>query len=238
MNWIRPECFDPARIGALSTTRHGGISQGPPASLNLGVNNGDDPERVAHNRRRVAAQAGGEVCWLNQVHGREVIHLDDWHEGVAADAAWTDRPGRVAVVQTADCLPVLIAHRAGRAVAAVHAGWRGLAAGIVERTIVSLGQPRNELIAWIGPSICGRCYQVGDEVRAALVARHPGFGDHFLADGERWRADLKAIARHELAAHGVSVHDSGRCTMGEPEHFYSFRRDGTTGNLASLIWIN
>lgn len=237
MKVIRPDWRAGKRVGAFTTTRHGGVSQGRLASLNLGVRNGDDPECVAENRRRVAQQVPAEPCWLEQEHGCRVIHLDDWHEGMVADAAWTDLPGRVAVVQTADCLPILLACRDKQAVAAVHAGWRGLAAGIVGETLAAMSGVGSSPVAWIGPSVCGHCYQVGDDVREAFVASDPRQARHFRPDGERWRGDLKAIAADELTRSGAEVHDCRRCTMCEPETFYSFRRDGVTGNLASLIWL-
>ncbi|MFW5926784.1 MAG: peptidoglycan editing factor PgeF [Wenzhouxiangella sp.] len=237
MKLIRPDWSPGIDVGAFSTTRHGGVSRGRLAGLNLGVRNGDDAACVAENRARLRRFLPADPCWLDQVHGCRVIHLDEWHEGVVADAAWSDRPGQVAVVQTADCLPILLVRRGRPAVAAIHAGWRGLAAGIIAETLAAMSGAGDLPIAWIGPSVCARCYQVGGEVREAFVAVDEEFDRHFQADGDRWRADLKAIAAAQLSWLGAEVHDCGRCTMCEPRNFYSFRRDGPTGNLASLIWL-
>ncbi len=166
-----------------------------------------------------------------------MIHLDGWRDGVEADAAWTDRPGQIAVVLTADCLPVLLADEHGTVVAAVHAGWKGLAAGILERAIEALPTVGGQLYAWIGPGICANCYQVGDDVREALTATDPEAGVAFRRDGLRWRADLKRLASSRLQRHGVLTLDSGRCTHCDKDRFFSFRRDGVTGRMASLIWL-
>ena len=167
-----------------------------------------------------------------------MIHLDGWRDGVEADAAWTDRPGQIAVVLTADCLPVLLADEHGTVVAAVHAGWKGLAAGILERAIEALPTVGGQLYAWIGPGICANCYQVGDDVREALTATDPEAGVAFRRDGPRWRADLKRLASTRLRRHGALVLDSGRCTHCEKDEFFSFRRDGVTGRMASVIWLD
>ena len=237
MRLLRPDWPVAGRVGAFVTTRHGGVSQGPWATFNLGLNSGDEPAHVQHNRGYLQDQVPSEPAWLNQVHGSDIVHLDDWHAGIAVDGAWTDRPGQVAVVLTADCLPVLLADEAGHVVAAVHAGWRGLAAGILEHAVETLPVASDTLHAWIGPAICGDCYQVGDDVREAMLACDPAAAGAFRPDGDRWRADLKALAAARLARHRVHVHDAGRCTHGEPESFYSFRRDGVTGRMASLIWL-
>ncbi len=237
MKPIRPDWPIAARVQAFTTTRSGGVSDGPWATLNLGINSGDEVTRVQQNRRRLSAGMPHDPAWLNQVHGTDIIHLDDWHEGVAADGAWTDRPGQVAVVLTADCLPVLMADEVGGVVAAIHAGWRGLATGILERSVDTLPVAGQALHAWIGPSICGDCYQVGDDVRNSMLADDPAAADAFRPDGDRWRADLKSIAAARIARRGVSVHDAGRCTFCESDTFYSYRRDRTTGRMASVIWL-
>lgn len=179
-----------------------------------------------------------EPRWLKQVHGSRVIHLADWRPEIEADAAWTDRPDEVVVIQTADCLPILLADRYANVVAGVHGGWRSLAGGVITETLSALPVDGSELVAWIGPGICGRCYQVGSEVREAFRAVDPALLEAFAPDGDRWRADLKWIAAQQLRESGVEVFDCGRCTFEEPEDFYSFRRDGKTGRMASVIWRN
>jgi polyphenol oxidase len=237
MRLLRPDWPVAERVAAFATTRHGGVSEGAWASFNLGLNCGDEAANVQRNRHLLQAGLPAEPAWLRQVHGSNVVHLDDWHEGISADAAWTNRPGQVAVVLTADCLPVLLADEAGSVAAAVHAGWRGLAAGILERAVSALPVPGESLHAWIGPAICSACYQVGDDVRDALLALDPAAKRAFQPDGDRWRADLKSLAAARLACAGVCVHDAGRCSCCEADSFYSYRRDGSTGRMASVIWL-
>lgn len=225
------------RVRAFTTTRSGGVSEGPWATFNLGSGSGDVPADVGENRRRLRAELPAEPQWLNQVHGTDIVHLDDWRAGHVADAAWTDRPGQVAAILTADCLPVLLADEAGSVVAAVHAGWRGLAGGILESMVGTLPVVASSLHAWIGPSICQSCYQVGDDVRDAMLAGNADAAGAFRPDGDRWRADLKSLAATRLTRYRVYVHDAGRCTHCEPDAFFSYRRDGTTGRIGSLIWL-
>ncbi len=225
---------------ALSTTRHGGVSHGPFASCNLGTSTDDSPEAITANRRRLEQCLPASPCWLKQVHGVNVIHLDDWQPGVSADAAWTDRPGQVAIILTADCLPILLAADDGRLVAAIHAGWRGLAAGIIERTISQLPVAGAEIHAWIGPGISQPHYEVDQSVRSVFARRSSGHEQAFRRNArDRYQADLKQIARLELQAAGLTrVMDSGLCTAGDPERFYSHRRDqARTGRQATLVWL-
>lgn len=236
MKVVEPDWPFGDRPGAFATTRHGGVSEGPYASMNIGVNSGDDRQAVAANRDRLGAELPAQPCWLRQVHGTRVIHLADWHPDVAADAAWTDRPGEVVVIQAADCLPILLAGRTDALVAGVHGGWRSLAGGIIDETLSALPVRGADLCAWIGPGICGRCYQVGDDVRAAFLAIDPELERAFEADGERWRADLKHIAAHQLGEAGVEVFDCRRCSYEETDTFYSFRREGQTGRMATVAW--
>src|SRR6056297_2704632 len=221
-------------VRAFSTTRLGGASAAPFDSFNLGSACGDDAARVAENRRTLRRALPDEPGWLKQVHGDRVIHLDDWHEGVAADAAWTDRPGQVAAVLTADCLPILVADRAGTCVAAIHAGWRGLAAGVIGQCIRALPAPPENLVAWLGPRICQAHYEVGEDVRGAYA----GAADAFEPSREgHWLADLPAIAEMQLDAAGVGeFHDSCACTA-EGSRFFSYRRDQETGRMAAVIWL-
>lgn len=231
----------PATVGALMSTRAGGVSAAPYDSLNLGSAVGDDPEAVAENRRRFAAVTGAEAVWMMQVHGCRVIRLG--HDGdLTADAAWTDEPGRACVVQVADCLPVLLARRDGRAVGAAHAGWRGLAGGVLEATVAALcdgsGCAPADLVAWLGPCIGPREFEVGADVLAAF----PEGASHFVSrprpDGSpRWRADLPALARGRLQAAGVAAVAGGTwCTVEDRSRFFSYRRDGVTGRLAAAVW--
>lgn len=237
MKVVEPDWPLDARIGAFATTRHGGVSAGAWASMNIGTNSGDDPGAVAANRERLAAELPAEPRWLRQVHGSRVIHLADWQPEIEADAAWTDRPGEVVVIQTADCLPILLADRNATIVAGVHGGWRSLAGGIIAETLSALPVDGSELVAWIGPGICGRCYQVGGEVREAFREIDPALLEAFEPDGDRWRADLKWIAAHQLGESGVEVFDCGRCTFEEAGDFCSFRRDGKSGRMAAVIWL-
>ena len=238
--WIRPVWNVPDKVGALATTRHGGISRGAFESFNLGFSTGDDARAVNVNRQRLEHVLPGRACWLNQVHGTDMIHLDDWRPGVRADAAWTDRPGQGAAILTADCLPILLAADDGRLVGAVHAGWRGLAAGIIGQVVGALPIAPDRLCAWIGPGISQSHYEVDEPVRLAFVQQSAHHEVAFSANARgRFQADLKRIANTELRSAGVArVIDSGHCTAGDPGRFYSFRRDqGRTGRQATLIWL-
>lgn len=224
-----------APVRGFCTTRAGGASQAPYNSLNLGAACGDDPADVAENRARLDSMLPAPPRWLRQVHGNRVIHLDDWFDGVEADAAWTDRPGQVAAVLTADCLPILVADAEGRCVAAIHAGWRGLAAGVIARCIEALPTEPGRLTAWIGPRICAAHYEVGTEVRDALDREGQAFEPTRKG---HWAADLACIAEARLNDSGVGgVIDSKVCTA-EGKRFFSYRRDKRTGRMASVIWID
>lgn len=225
--------FEPP-VRGFCTTRFGGSSAPPFDSFNLGAACGDDLAQVAENRRLLCRKLPAKPCWLKQVHGNRVIHLDHWHEGTAADAAWTDRPGQVAVVLAADCLPLLVADREGECVAAIHAGWRGLAAGVISQCIGVLPVPPENLVAWIAPRICREHYEVGKEVRRAF----PGAADAFTVSREgHWLADLPAVAGLQLRDAGVvEIRDSCICTA-EGSQFFSYRRDHRTGRMATAVWI-
>jgi YfiH family protein len=257
--WVEPEWPAPAGVRALSTFRSGGVSAAPYASLNLGGHVGDLPEAVAENRRRLRAAAGlpAEPWWLTQVHGTNVIDLDAAADLVAAadldaaanrdasgpvgpaDAAFTRRRGRVCAILTADCLPILLAADSEDLVAAAHAGWRGLAGGVIEATVKALPVAPEKLIAWLGPAIGPGHFEVGAEVRAALLAGDSGADTAFAANArERYMADLSALARRRLAALGVGrIYGGGRCTYAERDRYFSHRRDGMTGRQATLIWL-
>lgn len=239
LSLLRPDWPAPANVRAAVSTRIGGVSVGPYASLNLGGHVGDDPTAVAENRRRFfeAAELAQAPGWLNQVHGCGVVSASA-QDGITADACWSQTPGMPCAVMTADCLPVLFADRDGTCVAAAHAGWRGLADGVLEATVAALPVPASQLMAWMGPAIGPQAFQVGDEVRAAFVAHAAEDAAAFIADGARWRADLFALARARLARCGITaVYGGGRCTVSEPEQFFSHRRDGVSGRFASVIQL-
>jgi hypothetical protein len=234
------------------STRHGGVSTGPWASLNLGGACGDDPSAVARNRERFARSLGARPVWLRQVHGTTVLCLDDYPAGAdlpPADASWTQQAGVACAVLVADCMPVLMAARDGRAVAAAHAGWRGLAAGVLEATIAALrqgaGVEADQLQVWLGPCIGPQAFEVGADVLEGFGESPPQadaalFRPRPRPDGSaRWLADLPTLAARRLQAAGVpgrAIHRSERCTVQEPSDFFSFRRDGTTGRQAAAIW--
>ncbi len=236
---LRPDWPAPANVRAAVSTRQGGVSQGAYGSLNLGSHVGDDPVAVAENRRRFTSAMGlaQAPVWLDQVHGCTAVPAG----GAAtaqADACWTHRSGVACAVLTADCLPVLFADRAGRHVAAAHAGWRGLAAGVLESIIAALPVPASQLMAWLGPCIGPSAFQVGSEVRAAFVAQAAEDAVAFQPDGERWRADLYQLARARLARAGVSaVYGGGFCTVSDAGRFFSHRREAPSGRFASAIWL-
>lgn len=238
-DWIVPDWPAPESVRALVTTRTGGVSAGPYASMNLATHVGDDPAAVAENRRRLRAHLPGEPLWLNQVHGSAVVDAAASAPGVDADAAFAREKHVVCVVQTADCLPILLCNEDGTAVAAVHGGWRGLAAGVIEAALQALPTPPEKLLAWLGPAIGPQAFEVGPEVREVFVAHAPDAAQAFAARGTgKWLADLYLLARQRLRDSGVArVYGGGCCTFGEATRFYSFRRDGATGRMAALIWM-
>jgi YfiH family protein len=239
-DWIIPDWPAPARVGSLVTPRRGGVSIGVFASLNLGDHVGDDPAAVAANRELVCRRIGAQPVWLRQVHGARVIDAAD-NAGPhlpEADAAFARQAGIACAVMTADCLPVLLCDAGGTVVAAAHAGWRGLLAGVIEATVEAMETPCRDVLAWLGPAIGPQVFEVGGEVRAALVAADPEAAEAFRPSGGRWLADLYLLARQRLARRGVTrVFGGGFCTVSETERFYSYRRDGQTGRMASLIWL-
>ncbi|HZX30235.1 MAG TPA: peptidoglycan editing factor PgeF [Rhodocyclaceae bacterium] len=236
---IFPNWPAPPGVRAVQTTRKGGISAVPYDSLNLGDHVGDDPGAVEANRRRLAEIVLAEPVWLKQVHGVMVADADDAVAGCEADAAVSRRPGRACVVMTADCLPVLLCDRAGTVVAAAHAGWRGLAAGVIEATVAAMGRPGDELLAWLGPAIGPDAFEVGDEVRAAFVAHDPLAAAAFVPGAPgKWLADICLLARQRLVALGIhDVWGGGQCTVADSDRFFSYRRDGVTGRMGTFIWL-
>lgn len=241
-SWIIPDWPAPARVRAFATTREGGVSEGEYASLNLGTRSGDDPARVAANRQAVRAHLPSSPCWLSQVHGSAVADLDAVAEGASliADAAATSVAGRVAVVLTADCLPVFLCRGDGARVAVAHAGWRGLAAGVLENAVSSLADEPQRVLAWLGPAIGPGAYEVGPEVREAFVRVHREAQDAFEPRGEgKFMADLYALARMRLAKAGVKrVSGGGFCTRTEDARFFSYRREPRSGRQGAFIWID
>ncbi|MCL4780477.1 MAG: peptidoglycan editing factor PgeF [Gammaproteobacteria bacterium] len=245
LDLIRPDWPAPPAVRAFATTRSGGCSEGTWAALNLGTHVGDDPAAVQDNRRRLrqALELPAEPLWLQQVHGTAVADADAAAFPATADAIVARRAGQACVVMTADCLPVLFCNDAGTRIAAAHAGWRGLAAGVLEATVAALvqdGAPAATLMAWIGPAISAPAYEVGAEVRAAILAVDPAADSAFTANARgRWQLDLVAIARRRLAAVGVPrVYGGNLCTASDPARFFSHRRDGNCGRQATLICID
>ena len=236
---IQPDWPAPARVKSLMTTRSGGSSQAPWTSLNLGDHVGDDPLNVAANRARLRRQLPAGPGWLRQVHSARVVELGREPEP-EADASFTRESGQVCAVLTADCLPVLLCDRAGSVVAAAHAGWRGLAGGVLEATVAAMQVPPEGILAWMGAAIGPQAFEVGDEVREAFVAQHPQAAAAFVSQPTpgKWLADIYHLARIRLAHAGVqAIHGGGRCTFSEADSFFSYRRDGVTGRMAALIWL-
>lgn len=237
--WIVPGWPAPANVRALTTTRAGGVSVGRYASLNLGDHVGDDPAAVAQNRAVLRASLPAEPLWLNQVHGIAVARVGEATGVPEADAAVAREPGAVCAVMTADCLPVLLCDRRGTVVGAAHAGWRGLAAGVIEATVAAMAIDPAGLMAWLGPAIGPQAFEVGDEVRETFMQHDPAAGQAFAPHGEgKWLADIYLLARQRLAALGVTdVFGGDFCTFSDSARFYSYRRDGATGRMATLIWL-
>jgi YfiH family protein len=234
--------FPRSGIRAITTTRQGGVSTGAFDSWNLAEHVGDASDAVAENRRRLLAPLPEalRICWLKQVHGTRVVHAAD---GLAeeADAAWSDDPAWACAVMTADCLPVVFAANDGSCVAAAHAGWRGLAAGVLSATLDALPVAADDVSVWLGPAIGPSAFEVGGEVREAFLE---SLGDSASAcftpqpAADKWLCDLYALARLELNARGVSeIAGGNRCTHTEADTFFSYRRDGETGRMATIVWV-
>jgi YfiH family protein len=248
LDWIVPAWNGPAQVEALFTTRNGGASVGAAATLDVGpaqLNAADRDGAIAENRRRLRALLPADPVWLAQVHGRDVVEIDERAVGrmhaipPTADAAVTRTPGVVLSVRTADCLPVLFADRAGSVVAVAHAGWRGLAAGVLEATIAAMRVPAADVHAWLGPAIGPRAFEVGPDVYAAYCDTDPGATDCFsMLRAQKWLADLPGLARRRLAASGVhDVAVDGSCTFTDCDRFFSYRRDKRSGRMALLAWL-
>jgi YfiH family protein len=237
-DWLLPDWPAPTRVKACVTTRAGGVSLAPFDSLNLGNHVDDDPAAVAENRRRLTDRFAMRPAWLQQVHGIDVVEADPT-QVVTADASWTATPGIACTAMTADCLPVLFCNRAGTRVAAAHAGWRGLANGVLEATLDSLALPADEILVWLGPAIGPQAFEVGPEVREAFVAQLPEAVQAFVPshNAGKFLADIYALASLRVAERGVTaVYGGGLCTVTDPR-FFSYRRNPRTGRFASLVWI-
>ena len=240
MAWLEADWPAPPTVRCISTLRAGGVSKTCYASLNLGRHVGDEPACVDENRRRLRAmlRLPGEPVWLAQVHGIEVADLGArWPAAPAADAA-VARGRDVCAILTADCLPVMLTDDEGSVVAAAHAGWRGLSAGVVEAAVRAMALAPAHLMAWLGPAIGADAFEVGSEVREAFLSQDPAAAGCFTPNARgRFLADLAALAQRRLQAAGVTrVYGGGLCTHADPARFFSHRRDGSTGRQATLIW--
>jgi purine-nucleoside/S-methyl-5'-thioadenosine phosphorylase / adenosine deaminase len=249
--WIVPDWPAPTQVRAVCTTRTGGVSTRQYASLNLGLHVGDAVQAVTENRRRLCAELDlhKPPRWLAQSHSAKVVHLnaddprksasgDGPHQSLAADAAVTQSSDEVCVIMTADCLPVLFCERTGNVVAAAHAGWRGMAAGILEATVAAMHTPAEDILVWLGPAIGPDAYEIGDEVRAMLIQDQPLGELAFEPNGAgKWRCDLYLLASQRLRQAGIQhIYGGGFCTHTDRERFFSYRRDGECGRMATMIW--
>lgn len=237
-HWLTPDWPAPAHVRACVTTRAGGVSLAPFDSLNLGDHVEDDPQAVAGNRQILTTALHCQPAWLRQVHGVQVVEANP-AQVAEADASWSATPGIASTVLTADCLPALFCDRAGTRVAAAHAGWRGLAGGVLEATLDALALPAREVLVWLGPAIGPQAFEVGAEVREAFLASHAEAARAFTpsVNAGKFMADIYQLARIRLAARDVTaVYGGGFCTVSDTR-FYSFRRAARTGRFASLIWL-
>ena len=243
-NFITPNWPAPANVKALQTTRAGGISRGSYNSLNFGSHVNDEPMHVAHNRQLLSDFLPSEPVWLNQVHGINAVDAAQTDCLPAADASFSTRKNVVCVTMTADCLPILLCNQAGTAVASIHAGWRGLCDGIIDATVSKMPVNSADLIAWLGPAIGPNAFEVGAEVREQFMIKDAKSEIAFKKQGEnqaqdKWLADIYKIATQRLNNLGITqIYGGGECTYTDKEKFFSFRRDGQTGRMATLIWLS
>ena len=242
LNLIIPNWPAPANVKALQTTRVGGISLAPYNSLNLGSHVKDDPLHVAHNRQLLSEFLPSEPVWLNQVHGINVVDAAQTNCVPDADASFSTRKNVVCVTMTADCLPILICDTAGTLVTSIHAGWRGLCDGIIEATIAKMGVDSSQLMAWLGPAIGPNAFEVGVEVHAQFIAQDGQSETAFKPHGGKYLCNIYQIAAQRLNNCGLNQIygggiDTDFCTFTQNDQFYSYRRDGVTGRMATLIWL-
>lgn len=238
-DWIDPQWPAPARVRSLITTRNGGSSTGAFASFNLGLRCDDDPQAVTANRAALARHLPQPPRWLHQVHGPKVVDADQLQCEVDADASVARNAGTVCAIMIADCMPVLLCDEGGAVVGAAHAGWRGLSSGVIENTVCAMKVDPARLLAYLGPAIGPAAFEVGDDVRDAFMAHDRAAAVAFKPHGSgKWLADLFTLGRQRLAACGVTrVFGGTVCTVGDPQRFYSYRRDKVTGRMAALIWL-
>ncbi|EHM50665.1 MAG: polyphenol oxidase [Yokenella regensburgei] len=238
---IVPQWPAPQGVAACSSTRVGGVSLPPYDSLNLGAHCGDNLEHVDENRKRLFAAGAlpSNPVWLEQVHGKDVLRLHGGsYSSKRADASYSNTPGLVCAVMTADCLPVLFCNRDGTEVAAAHAGWRGLCEGVLEETVACFADKPENIMAWLGPAIGPDAFEVGPEVREAFMAKDANANRAFRPVGEKFYANIYELARQRLANVGVdSVYGGDHCTLSQKDDFFSYRRDRTTGRMASFVWL-
>ena len=239
--WLRPE-MGARCVEVISTTRAGGVSTGKFAGFNVGGHVGDSDEAVQANRQMLHHQlpSVSTITWLNQVHGTRVIHApSEYEEGIEADAVWSDEPGFACAVMTADCLPIVLADIEGRCIAAVHGGWRGLAGGILKRTVEAMPVDADRLFAWLGPAIGPSAFEVGGDVLAAFYLADDDLAVHTIPElNDKYFLDLNILVGRQLLALGIDpghVFGGDTCTYSDPQRFYSYRRDGDTGRMVTLI---
>lgn len=237
--WIKPEWPVTKNIHAAVTLRKGGFSCNAFSSLNLASHVNDKPISVQKNRKLISQMLNlpTEPIWLEQVHGNRVIKAKQTQQPIQADASYSDEAGIVCAILTADCLPVLLASTNGTKIAAIHAGWKGLLAGIISNTIHAIGSA--QVIAWLGPAIGANCFEVGHEVKDAFISKSKIFSPAFCKkkDDTKYLANIYQLAMIELSSMGVTkMYGGNYCTVTDKENFYSFRRDGETGRMATLIW--
>lgn len=238
-DWIIPDWPAPPGVKAFITTRAGGVSLGSYASFNIGIRSGDAERAVIANRERLRASLPAAPKWLRQVHGTVVVDADALADIPEADASVARRPGTVCVIQVADCVPVLFSDRNGQTIAAAHAGWRGLSGGVLENTVERMAVPPSSVMAYLGPGIGPRAFEVGADVRDAFLAHDAAASVAFTPHAPgKWMADLYRLARQRLAALGIeSVHGGGFCTHSDPKRFFSYRREKASGRMAAVIWM-
>lgn len=239
--FIYPDWPAPTQIKALSTTRQGGHSLPPYDGFNLGIHVNDATDIVNKNRAELVklARLPQPSYWLDQAHGTHVINSTTWHEDITADAMFSTTKHHVCTVMTADCLPILLCNRQGNTVAAIHAGWRGLAAGIVEKSIATFSCGIDDIMAWFGPAIGPTQFEVGSDVYHAFVQHTPQHHQAFeQTSATHYLANIYLLAKQRLNALGVhQIFGGDFCTASDPQRFFSYRRDGVTGRMASMIWV-
>lgn len=241
-SFIIPDWPAPDRIKALSTTRQGGFSLPPYDGFNLGTHVGDEPKTVIKNRDYLVdvAQLPESPRWLNQIHGTRVINSNDWQLDIDADAIFSQQNNHICTIMTADCLPLLLCNKQGDTVAAIHAGWRGLAAGIIEKTIAEFRCSPQDILVWLGPAIGPNQFEVGTDVYQNFTQHSAKASQAFQqTDAAHYLADIYLLARQRLTALGITAIFGGDlCTASDKQHFFSYRRDNITGRMASMIWIS